>query len=121
LSRALVANAYPDSIVVATRFITPQQWEGTGPTLRRYALVFHPDAALPPIRDALCPATKPMYLAIYKDPRDRHMLVTYSDECGTFPQPMHSVVRYYRYVYWPTLGMRTDSLRADLLSRPPAP
>ncbi|HEX6965129.1 MAG TPA: hypothetical protein VF166_04950 [Gemmatimonadaceae bacterium] len=120
LSRALVANAYPDSVVMATRFITPQQWEGTGPTLRRYALVFHPGVTLPPIRDALCPATKPIYAALYQDPHDRHMLITYSDECGVFPRPMQSFVRYYHYIYWPTLQRRTDSLRADLLSRPPA-
>lgn len=115
LAESIASSDGRDSVVVAMRYLTAQRWQGTGPTLGRYARALHPDARVPAVTDALCAATDPLYSALHAPTPPRSVLVTFADQCGTFPDPSRTVREYYRYVFWPTLEVRTDSVRGDVL------
>lgn len=109
---AIVERPGLDSVVVAMPYLTTQRWQGTGPTLGRYAAALSPGVAVPSVSDALCRETLPLF----QRGGGRAMLVSYADGCGSFPRPTSSTRRYFTYIYWPTLSLRVDSVRVDLLT-----
>lgn len=115
VNRALVddfvQHASADSIVIAMRYVPAQRWVGIAATLQRYAAAVRPDAPIPAINDTLCSAAVPLF----RQGGGNALLVTYTDQCGALPEPGRTVRVYYPYVYWPTLSIRTDSVRADIL------
>jgi hypothetical protein len=103
-----------DSVILATGYLAEQRWQGLGPTLHRYATAVE-GTAVPPIVEYLCPQVSAMDAQ-----RIAHaLLVTYSDQCGTGPQPTHVFRRYYRYLHWSSLAPVVDSVRADVLAPGP--
>lgn len=111
LVNALGANSSVDSVVVALRRLPSQAWQGRGPTLGRYAKALYPDKPFPTISDAACRATLPM---ITNGPGNA-LLVSYSDQCGQFPVSTRSLRYYYRYIDWPNVSVRSDSLIVSIL------
>jgi len=112
LARALAAYASVDSIVVAQQFPAPQKWQGTGPTLRRYALAVESAAALPKAVDVSCREGRSLL--------DGHLgntlLVSYGDLCGGIPGATRRVRRYFTYLDYVAWAVKTDSVVADLLA-----
>jgi hypothetical protein len=112
LARLIGAHPELDSVVVAMPFISSQRWQGVGPTLRRYAAALYPGARLPHVDDVLCAETIPLY----RSGMPGAMLITYADRCGSFPVSTRTIRRTYSYLYWPSLAVRIDSARADVLA-----
>jgi hypothetical protein len=108
---AIARETGADSIRVATAFLVRQQWQGLGPTLRRYAAATHPGVAIPPAVDVACDEAGRRY----RQGVGRSVLVTYSNQCGTLPGATLTVRERFRYIDWLTLGVVQDSLRADVL------
>ncbi|MFI5235316.1 MAG: hypothetical protein ACHQXA_06375 [Gemmatimonadales bacterium] len=116
LARMLPAYATADSIVVAEPRPAQQQWQGTGPTLVRYALAFGLTEHLPPATDAGCAVVG---RAMGGAPT-RTVFITYSDRCGRFATAPRRIIGVYRYLDWLRPGLVVDSLEADVAG-PTAP
>jgi len=100
-----------DTIVVAAKGTQLLPWFGAGPTLSRFAAAVFPLRGMSPTRSASC------------DRKDndgtnarntRVILISYSDDCGALAHSSSVARRVFRYVYWPDLSVRYDSVRADL-------
>jgi hypothetical protein len=112
----LATSPRGDTIVVASPYRVQQAWQGTGPTLSRYAAATHHGIARRPAVDVACTEAGRRY----RFGLGNATLVSYSDMCGTLPRTDFTVRETYSYIDWATLSVRRDSLRADVLL-PPAP
>jgi hypothetical protein len=109
-----IAESQPlDSLRFAVRKRPPVAWEGTGPTLGRYTEAVFNTSRLA-AADILCDDARELLL----NPPARTLLISVSFECGPLPSPQHVVVGRYRYISWPVLGIREDSIRADFWISP---
>lgn len=106
-----VPNA--DRIVVARGSLAPQAWMGTGPTLRRFALVTGAAHDLPPAADMLCPDVG----SLIRNGIGRAIVISYRPGCGGIKPSSASVSRPFRYVWvwWDGAGVAMDSVGADML------
>lgn len=112
LARSLPAYASVDSIVVAQEFAAPQKWQGTGPTLVRYALAVGAATTLPPAVDASCRESR----ALLDGRLGNTLLISYLDQCGGLPGASRRVARYFSYPDYTRFAVATDSVVADLLA-----
>ena len=112
IAHALAAYASVDSIVVAQQFPAPQQWQGTGPTLRRYALAVQAATALPPALDVSCRESR----TLLNGKLGNTLLISYGDLCGGIPGASRRMRRYFRYLDYTVWAWKTDSVAADLLA-----
>jgi hypothetical protein len=106
-----VANA--DRVVVARRDLAPAAWIGTGPTLRRYALVTGLATELPPARDRTCAEVGDLL----QRGLGKTVVITYLHNCGPIPGASTRVIERYRYVWvaWGAAGVADDSVAADVV------
>jgi len=101
-----------DSVVLATYASRILPWAGTGPTLSRFASAVFPERQMPTIREVPCDSIR----AAAEDNSLRRVIVlSYSDDCGSFTSPSWSTRRIFSYVYWPSVTLRSDSVRVDML------
>jgi hypothetical protein len=112
----LATSPRGDTIVVASPYRVRQAWQGTGPTLSRYAAATHAGVARRPAVDVPCTEGGRRY----KFGLGSAVLVSYSDMCGSLPRTDVTVREPYSYIDWATMSVRRDSLRADVLFPPPA-
>lgn len=114
-----------DRVVVARRDLAPAAWIGTGPTLRRYAIVTGQATDLPPARDRTCAEVGDLL----QRGIGRTVVITYLHNCGPIPGASARIIERYRYVWvaWGGAGVADDSVAADVvftreaLSVPTAP
>jgi hypothetical protein len=100
-----------DTIVVAAKGSQLLPWFGAGPTLSRFAAAVFPLRGMSPTRSTSCDRTNN---GDTSSRGSRAILISYSDDCGTLAHSSSVVRRRFRYVYWPNLSVRYDSVRADL-------
>jgi hypothetical protein len=110
----LASHSRGDSVVVAMSYLVRQSWQGTGPTLQRYALAAPPGARVGAATDVPCAEGGRRY----KEGLGRSVLVTFSNQCGSLPRGAVTVREHYSYLDWATLRVVHDSLRADILLPP---
>lgn len=110
-----VAAALPgraaDSIVVIEPFLPQQAWQGTGPTLARYAVAMGLAPHLPPATDVTCDQAARMLAA----GPGRDLFISYSDRCGRLRTVDRRIVHAYRYLDLPGLRLATDTIEADIV------
>jgi hypothetical protein len=112
---AAALSAVPgDSIIVFEPYLPQQAWQGTGPTLVRYALALGLADRLPPAIDLPCGKAA----AALESGRGRHTFITYTDRCGAFRDAAIRLRAGYRYLDW--TGLRSDTLEADIIGPAPA-
>lgn len=110
LVRALPRFGDATGLIVAATELPQQAWQGTGPTLVRYARAVGEQGTLPPARDVAC-----REVARAVAPPGRWIIVSYSDRCGALAGPTLRFIATYHYLDWFHPGIVTDSLEADLL------
>lgn len=115
-----VAAALPgrgaDSIKVIEPFLPQQAWQGTGPTLVRYAVAMGMALYLPPAVDVTCDQAARMLSA----GPGHDLFISYSDRCGRLRTVDRRILGTYRYLDLPGLRFATDTIEADLVG-PAAP
>jgi hypothetical protein len=117
LARALPAARGADRIVVAVAGLPAQPWQGTGPSLVRYAVAEHPGLVLPPAEDVLCMDAGKL---LASGP-GRVALISISTNCGGIPGATQVIQSNYSYWKWQPPSLVRDSVRADLLLPPSLP
>jgi len=113
-----VARVLPEArgaqrIVVAVAALPAQAWQGTGPSLARYAMATTPGLALPPAEDLLC-GDAGRLLTSGSSPI---AVLSFSSNCGAIPGAQLVIRRGYSYWQWEPPGLRQDSVRADVVVR----
>ncbi|HJU89273.1 MAG TPA: hypothetical protein VJ672_07775 [Gemmatimonadaceae bacterium] len=111
VANILAGDTRGDTIVVASPYQVKQAWQGTGPTLSRYAAATHAGVTQRPAIDVPCVEGGRRY----RFGLGNAVLVTYSDGCGSLPRSTHTAREFYTYIDWATMSLRRDSLRADVL------
>jgi hypothetical protein len=113
-----VARVLPEArgaqrIVAAVAALPAQAWQGTAPSLARYAVATTPGLVLPPAQDLRCgDAGK-----LLTDGVSGVVLLSFSTNCGAI-QGAELVIRSdYSYWQWEPPGFRRDSVRADVVVR----
>lgn len=98
---------YPDAdrILVGVRELPDQSWQGRGPTLRRFAATIH-GVELPTAEDVKCPKARELARR-----GEDEVIVTYSYECGQFPDPSRTFEEAYRFVRVIPLRVERDTVR----------
>jgi hypothetical protein len=99
-----------DSTLVGAHRPTRFEWTGLGAVLERYVHVLTGVPSKIPIRTVECSRLQQTSPA----PRSL-LLITYSNQCGTFEEHNYSLIERYKYFDLTRLTIRADSLRADLL------
>jgi hypothetical protein len=80
-----------EPVLVATPATTPQEWQGTGATLRRFALaVGVAGDELPEFREVPCNAALDDFSP---DRAASVLLISYAHQCGPLPNPLLSISR----------------------------
>jgi hypothetical protein len=113
IARRVAESRDVNSLLYAIRKRPPVAWEGTGPTLGRYAQTVFKSARLAS-GDVLCDEMR----AFLASPRPRALVISVSYECGSLPSPQYVLVERYTYLGWPILRPRRDSIRADFWMSP---
>ena len=111
-----VARVLPEArgaqrIVAAVAALPAQAWQGTGPSLARYAMATTPGLTLPPAQDLLCGEAG----KLLSDGSSGIALISFSTNCGAIPGAQLVIRRDYSYWQWEPPGLRRDSVRADVL------
>ena len=115
LVKSVATRPATNSLIVTTKAISELSWIDTGPTLGRFVAALYPSRTLLSARSVSCETMRAG--------NDVHVprgsvLITYADDCGTFPHPAWSERRVFSYFYWPALSLRQDSIRVDMLAAP---
>jgi hypothetical protein len=111
LVNAIGHRPVTDTIVVAAKGSQLLPWFGAGPTLSRYVAAAFPLRGMSPTRSVGCEGTG----ADSINARGTNViLISYSDDCGPLSHSSSIDRRVFRYVYWPELSIRYDSVRADI-------
>ena len=111
LATYIARNPQLDTVIVATRSLPFQNWQGTAATLVRYAAAIDSSSQPPPGIDVECEKA----VRVADTGGGPNLLISYSDDCGNLRGPIKSFVQHFRYPTWPFLALRTDSVRADLI------
>jgi hypothetical protein len=115
LAHVIATSPQIDTVIAATRHMPLQAWQGTAATLTRYAAAVEPGPRALLGVDRECQSA--LRLAT-SGASAEVLIISYVDDCGTFPQPFRSFVERFRYPSWPFLTLRADSVRADLVTDP---
>jgi hypothetical protein len=108
LAQAL--HDYRDASTIVVASDPSMAGGGQGLTLRRYSLATGGEA-LPPASDVACSSRGKM-----ADEMHAHtLLISYIPGCGSLPRTTRVVRRYYQFREWPSLRVRMDSVRAEML------
>lgn len=107
---AAVARARPVNPIVAAVAIPPMQpWQGTGPSLSRYAMATVPGLALPPARDVSCEEALRLLGGL-----EPVTLISLDNGCGAIPGAQTTIRTAYRYWRWEPPGFGVDTVRGTM-------
>lgn len=108
VAAAVLEYSAVDSIVVVVGGRASQAWQGTGATLRRYALAGQPGAQLPPGVEATCGDIGQGFqpgVVLIVNPRG---------SCPVAGDPLGTLVEPYRYASWRDVQLVRDSVWSTL-------
>jgi hypothetical protein len=108
LAEAVLEYSAVDSIVVVVGGRADQAWQGTGATLRRYALARRPGAHLPPGVEATCSDIDEGFAP------GATLIVNPQGACSVAGAPIRTLVERYRYGSWRDVRMVDDSVWSTL-------
>jgi hypothetical protein len=115
LIEAIATGPKVDSLMVMKKVVQiGVPWGGDGQILSRFAASVYPDRFIPPGSDVLCPTIRD---SVVRRSANHAIVVSYAHECGEMSERSWSTSRHFSYLYWPTLSMRSDSVRVDLSIR----
>jgi hypothetical protein len=117
----LAQHAAGRPVIVVAHGFSGSHWPGTGPALGRYAAALYPNVSFGKFQDDTTCTLPPRTASS----TGSAVIVSYSDDCGTYPNPSVAFVSRYHYLALHPPARLADSMRIDVCdadcTRPAAP